>query len=62
MKILLVGATGTLGRQIAKKAVQDGHEVRCIVRNPRNSFVKITSQSAQPIQPRWAKSTVLTSW
>ena len=37
MKILLVGATGTLGRQIAKKAVQDGHEVRCIVRNPRKA-------------------------
>jgi len=37
MKILLVGATGTLGRQIAKKAVEDGHEVRCIVRNPRKA-------------------------
>ena len=37
MKILLVGATGTLGRQIAKKAVQEGHEVRCIVRNPRKA-------------------------
>jgi len=37
MKILLVGATGTLGRQIAKKAVEEGHEVRCIVRNPRNA-------------------------
>ncbi len=37
MKILLVGATGTLGRQIAKKAVENGHEVRCIVRNPRKA-------------------------
>ncbi len=37
MKILLVGATGTLGRQIAKHAVEDGHEVRCIVRNPRKA-------------------------
>ncbi len=37
MKILLVGATGTLGRQIAKKAVEEGHEVRCIVRNPRKA-------------------------
>tara|TARA_B100000212_G_scaffold17879_1_gene12066 strand:- start:157 stop:381 length:225 start_codon:yes stop_codon:yes gene_type:complete len=37
MKILLVGATGTLGRQIAKKAIQEGHEVRCIVRNPRKA-------------------------
>ena len=37
MKILLVGATGTLGRQIAKQAIQDGHEVRCFVRNPRKA-------------------------
>ena len=37
MKILLVGATGTLGRQIAKKAIEDEHEVRCIVRNPRKA-------------------------
>ena len=37
MKILLVGATGTLGRQIAKNAVENGHEVRCIVRNPRKA-------------------------
>tara|TARA_Y100001933_G_C18963983_1_gene549423 strand:+ start:24 stop:986 length:963 start_codon:yes stop_codon:yes gene_type:complete len=37
MKILLVGATGTLGRQIAKKAIEDGYEVRCIVRNPRKA-------------------------
>jgi len=37
MKILLVGATGTLGRQIAKNAVENGHEVRCIVRNPKKA-------------------------
>ncbi len=37
MKILLVGATGTLGRQIAKQAIEQGHEVRCFVRNPRKA-------------------------
>ena len=37
MKILLVGGTGTLGRQIAKQAIEEGHEVRCIVRNPRKA-------------------------
>ncbi len=37
MKILLIGATGTLGRQIAKNAIEKGHEVRCFVRNPRKA-------------------------
>tara|TARA_Y100001968_G_scaffold331019_1_gene384450 strand:+ start:1162 stop:2124 length:963 start_codon:yes stop_codon:yes gene_type:complete len=37
MKILLVGATGTLGRQIAKQAIEVGHNVRCIVRNPKKA-------------------------
>ena len=37
MKILLVGATGTLGRQIAKQAIEEGHDVRCFVRNPRKA-------------------------
>ena len=37
MKILIVGATGTLGRQIAKQAIEEGHDVRCIVRNPRKA-------------------------
>tara|TARA_B100000945_G_scaffold93148_1_gene72758 strand:+ start:334 stop:1296 length:963 start_codon:yes stop_codon:yes gene_type:complete len=37
MKILLIGATGTLGRQIAKQAIEDGNEVRCFVRNPRKA-------------------------
>ena len=37
MKILLVGATGTLGRQIAKQVIEEGHEVRCFVRNPRKA-------------------------
>jgi len=37
MKILLIGATGTLGRQIAKKAVEEGHDVRCFVRNPKKA-------------------------
>ncbi len=37
MQVLVVGGTGTLGRQIAKTAIDAGHQVRCIVRSPRKA-------------------------
>ena len=57
MKVLLLGATGTIGASTARALHQQGHETVCVLRAPSAQLLHATCVFADPCDPEtWGKT------
>ena len=62
MKILLTGATGYIGQRLLPPLVEAGHEVICLVRDPRRFALPDTLPEALHARVTVVKADLLRPW